>query len=78
MTDRRWVDDRTLEIDFRDGQRFPDGEGRETAGERTVRLHPEPDGLALGKPRAYHVMSTAFWEQLGFGYVRHGGGEGHW
>ncbi len=51
----------------------------EVTGERMVRFHfPAPDGLALGKPRAYHVMSTRFWDELGFGYRRAGTGEGHW
>jgi len=25
-----------------------------------------------------HLMSTAFWNGPGFGYERHGRGEGHW
>ncbi len=48
-------------------------------GERSVRIRfPEPDGLVLGKLRAMHVMSTRFWEEVGFGYARDGNGEGHW
>ena len=48
-------------------------------GEYTVRFHfPAPDGLALGKLRAMHIMSTRFWETIGFGYERNGTGEGHW
>ena len=48
-------------------------------GEYTVRFHlPAPDGLALGKLRAMHIMSTRFWEEIGFGYERNGTGEGHW
>ena len=51
----------------------------EATGERTVRFHlPEPDGLALGKLRAVHIMSTRFWDDIGFGDVRNGTGEGHW
>ncbi len=51
----------------------------EVAGERAVRFHlPEPDGLTLGKLRAMHIMSTRFWEEIGFGYARDGTGEGHW
>ena len=107
-----WVDDRTLEVEVRDGERFPDGEPLtaatvkrsfdeatrwaaphppgthlnidprtrcEMTGARTVRFHlPEPDGFALGKLRAYHLMSQRFWEQLGFGYARVGTGEGRW
>ena len=112
MENFRWIDDRTLEIDVRAGERFPDGEPLtaetvkrafdevmrwaaphppgtqfnfapgttlEVTGERGVRFRfPEPDGLALGKLRAMHVMSAAFWERPGFGYERQGSGEGHW
>jgi ABC-type transport system substrate-binding protein len=112
MKTYRWLDDRTLEIDVRQGNRFPDGElitaatvkrafdeafrwraphppgthfnldprtRCEIVGDYRVQLHlPEPDGLALGKLRAYHIMSTAFWAGPGFGYARNGSGEGHW
>lgn len=112
MREYRWVDDRTLEIELREGNQFADGEAVtattlkrsfdevmrwqaphppgthfnhrpgtrcEVTGDRTVRLHlPEPDGLALGKLRAMHVMSTRFWNEIGFGYARTGTGEGHW
>ena len=112
MTGYRWVDDRTLEADVRDGERFPDGEPLtaasvkrafdevmrwtaphppgthfnlepgtrlEVTGEQSVRfVFPNPDGLALGKLRAMHVMSSRFWDELGFGYARSGSGEGHW
>ena len=108
----RWADERTLEVEVRDGERFPDGEPLtassvkrgfdevmrwaaphppgtqlnmlpgtlcEVTGERSVRLHlPEPDGLMLGKLRAMHIMSTRFWDEIGFGYERNGTGEGHW
>ncbi len=108
----RWVDDRTLAIEVRAGERFPDGEPLtaasvkrsfdeqirwvaphppgtafnidrstrcEVTGERQVRFHlPAPDGLALGKLRATHIMSTRFWDELGFGYTRNGTGEGRW
>ncbi|MDP9309448.1 MAG: ABC transporter substrate-binding protein [Chloroflexota bacterium] len=108
----RWLDARTLEIDVRQGNRFPDGElvtaatvkrafdeafrwqashppgthfnldprtRCEIVGDDRIRLHlPDPDGLALGKLRAYHIMSTAFWTGPGFGYARNGSGEGHW
>lgn len=112
MSSYRWVDDRTLEVDVREGERFPDGEPvtaatvkrafdemiqwkaphppgtffnlhprtrcEVTAG-HAVRLHlPEVDGLALGKLRAMHIMSSRFWDELGFGYKRNGTGEGHW
>ncbi len=112
MENYRWADNRTLEIEVREDERFPDGEpltaagvkhsfdeairwkaphppgthfnidprtSCEVTGERTVRFHfPDPDGLALGKLRAYHIMSTRFWEELGFWYARTGTGEGHW
>ncbi len=53
--------------------------GCEVMGERSVRLRfPEPDGLALGKLRAMHIMSGRFWDEIGFGYRRNGTGEGHW
>ncbi len=108
----RWADDRTLEVEVRAGERFPDGEPLtaasvkrsfdeqirwaaphppgthfnidlrtrcEVTGERSVRFHlPAPDGLALGKLRATHIMSTPFWDELGFGYARNGTGEGRW
>ncbi len=112
MENFRWIDDRTLEVDVRGGERFPDGEPLtahsvkrafdevmrwaaphppgtqfnlapgttiEVTGERGVRFHfPEPDGLALGKLRAMHIMSRGFWDGPGFGYERQGSGEGHW
>lgn len=108
----RWADDRTLEVDVREGERFPDGEPLtaatvkrafdevtrwaaphppgtqfnldpgttcEVTGEHAVRFRfPEPDGLALGKLRAMHLMSSRFWGEVGFGYRRNGSGEGHW
>ncbi len=112
MRGYRWIDDVTLEVRLRRGERFPDGEaldamtvrrafdevGRwqaphppgthfnldartrlEVTGRRTVRFHlPEPDGLAVGKLRAMHLMSTRVWNGPGFGYERQGRGEGHW
>ena len=51
----------------------------EIVDNQTVRfVLPKPDGLLLGKLRATHIMSTRFWEELGFGYKRNGTGEGHW
>jgi ABC-type transport system substrate-binding protein len=51
----------------------------EVVDERTVRLHlPQPDGLALGKLRATHIMNERFWRDLGFGYARERSGEGNW
>ena len=107
-----WVDDLTLEIKVREGNRFPDGElitaatakrafdemirwrsphppgthfnhdprtTCEVVDESTVRMHlPDPDGAAVGKLRAMHIMSSRFWEEVGFGYKRQGSGEGHW
>ena len=107
-----WVDDRTLEIDVREDNRFADdtpldvaavkrsfdelmrweylhppgtqfnyarGTTLEIVDERQVRIvFPEPDGLAVGKLRAMHVMSHAFWDGPGFGYQRNGTGDGRW
>ncbi len=112
MSAYRWLDDVTLEVDVRRGERFPDGEPLdartvlrafeevvrwesphppgthfnldrrtrcEVVGEWTVRFRlPQPDGLAVGKLRAMHLMSTRFWDGPGFGYERQGRGEGHW
>ncbi|MCP9491870.1 MAG: hypothetical protein MSC31_18635 [Solirubrobacteraceae bacterium MAG38_C4-C5] len=51
----------------------------EVRGRNRVRFHlPRADGLAVGKLRATHIMSTRFWEEVGFGYARSGRGEGHW
>jgi ABC-type transport system substrate-binding protein len=51
----------------------------EAIGTHQVRFHfPEPDGLAMAKFRGLHVMSSAFWDRLGFGYDRTSSGEGHW
>jgi len=45
----------------------------------TLRMHfPEPDGLILGKFRGFHIPSTRFWDELGFGYRTKGTGDGHW
>lgn len=112
MSRYRWVDDTTLEVVLREGNRFPDGTlltsasvrqafeemfrwdsphppgthfnldprtTLEVVDEGTVRFHlPEPDGFALGKLRAMHLMTDRFWQELGFGYLRHLSGEGHW
>lgn len=51
----------------------------EIAGPDTIRLKlPRPDGFALGKLRAMHIMSSRFWNEWGFGYRRLGTGEGLW
>ena len=39
---------------------------------------PEPDGLILGKFRGFHIASSSFWHNHGFGYKKTGSGEGHW
>lgn len=44
-----------------------------------VRLDfPKPDGLAVGKLRAVHLVARSFWDGPGFGYKRTGSGEGRW
>ncbi len=112
MKSYRWVNNRTLEIQIRRNERFPDGEPVTTAtvkrafdemcrwknphppgtqfnldpmptleisGPDTIRLKfSRPDGFALGKLRAMHIMSSRFWSELGFGYLRQGTGEGLW
>ncbi|MDX6381578.1 MAG: hypothetical protein QOI57_2602 [Rubrobacteraceae bacterium] len=51
----------------------------EILDDHTLRMHfPEPDGLILGKFRGFHIPSTRFWEEEGFGYRKRGTGEGHW
>ena len=39
---------------------------------------PSLDGLVLGKFRGFHIPSTRFWNELGFGYKKRGTGDGHW
>ncbi len=36
----------------------------------------QPDGGAVAKPRAMHVMSPRFWGEVGFGYARIDSSEG--
>jgi ABC-type transport system substrate-binding protein len=51
----------------------------EVVDAHTVRMRfPQPDGLVLGKFCGFHIPSTRFWEQEGFGYRKRGTGEGHW
>ncbi len=51
----------------------------EVVSDSQLRIHfPQPDGLAMAKFRGLHVMSSAFWDRLGFGYDRTSSGEGHW
>lgn len=58
---------------------FPDGTTVEKVDSHTVVFHfPTPEGLALGKLRAYHFPNRSFWETIGFGYKKLGTAEGHW
>ena len=78
---RAWEEVRRWEAPHPPGMHFNlDRRTRlEEVDSHTVRFHlPAPDGLALGKLRAVHLMSTAFWNGPGFGYERQGRGEGHW
>jgi ABC-type transport system substrate-binding protein len=51
----------------------------ELLDDHTLRMHfPQPDGLILGKFRGFHIASSRFWDELGFGYKKLGTGEGHW
>lgn len=58
---------------------FPRGTTMEIVDDYTVNLDlPYPDGLLLGKSRAFHQGNKLFWEKLGFGYYNLGTGEGRW
>jgi ABC-type transport system substrate-binding protein len=58
---------------------FPPESVCEAVDEHTIRFRfPGPDGLALGKMRGFHIASSAFWREQGFGYAKFGSGEGHW
>ncbi len=58
---------------------FPQESTCEVVDEHTVRFNfPAPEGLALGKMRGFHIASSEFWRQQGFGYAKLGSGEGHW
>jgi ABC-type transport system substrate-binding protein len=58
---------------------LPKGRKLEVVDENIVRLQlSKPDGLALGKLRAYHFANQLFWQTFGFGYVKLGTAEGHW
>ena len=47
--------------------------------DHTVRFHlPGPDGIATTKFRGFHIASSAFWREQGFGYKKLGSGEGQW
>jgi ABC-type transport system substrate-binding protein len=58
---------------------FDPAAAAQVVDEYLLRIHfPRPDGLAMAKFRGLHVMSSAFWDRLGFGYDRTSSGEGHW
>ncbi len=58
---------------------FPMNTKVEIIDDYTILLHfPKPQGLALGKLRAYHIANLIFWKFLGFGYAKLGSAEGHW
>jgi ABC-type transport system substrate-binding protein len=58
---------------------FPPESVCEVVDDRTVQFRfPGPDGLAIGKMRGFHIASSAFWNDIGFGYKKFGSGEGHW
>ena len=58
---------------------FPPETVCECADDYTIRwTFPEPDGIAVGKMRGFHIASRRFWEKVGFGYRKLGSGEGHW
>jgi len=58
---------------------FPPESSCEVVDDFTVRFHlPGPDGIALTKFRGFHIGSSAFWRETGFGYKSLGSGEGHW
>lgn len=58
---------------------FPPESQCEVVDDHTVRFHfPAPDGLAVGKMRGFHIASSRFWSEIGFGYAKFGTGEGHW
>jgi ABC-type transport system substrate-binding protein len=56
----------------------PDSECLVEDEQTCVFRFPEPDGLALGKFRGFHIASPSFWHTHGFGYKKTGSGEGHW
>ncbi len=58
---------------------FPPESACEVVDDHTVRFHlPGPDGIATTKFRGFHIASSAFWREQGFGYKKLGSGEGHW
>lgn len=58
---------------------FPPETVCEAVDDHTVRFTlPAADGLALGKFRGFHIASSRFWDETGFGYEKIGTGEGHW
>ena len=58
---------------------FPYESTCEVLDEHRIRFRfPEPDGLAVGKFRGFHIASSSFWRNKAFGYGKEGSGEGHW
>jgi len=58
---------------------FPPETVTEVVDDRKIRFRfPAPDGLAVGKMRGFHIASSSFWQNHGFGYKKTGSGEGHW
>jgi hypothetical protein len=58
---------------------FPEISNGEAVDAQTIRFRfPGKEGLALGKMRGFHIASSAFWRETGFGYQKFGSGEGHW
>lgn len=58
---------------------FPRETRIEVIDDYTINLYfSKSDGLVLGKTRAFHQGNQLFWDQLGFGYLFLGTGEGHW
>src|SRR5215472_7317210 len=58
---------------------FPPESVCDVVNDQMVRFRfPGPEGLALGKMRGFHIASSAFWREQGFGYAKLGSGEGHW
>jgi ABC-type transport system substrate-binding protein len=58
---------------------FPPETVCECPDDYTIRwTFPEPDGIAVGKMRGFHIGSHRFWGEIGFGYRKLASGEGHW
>jgi len=58
---------------------FPKESKAEVVDDHMIRFtFPDVEGLALAKMRGFHIASSAFWRDSGFGYKKYGTGEGHW